>query len=55
MPAPEYRQDDVRGRGYCPECGRTITLDVSLFGVCEEHGRVPADFNRPTTDEEDDE
>ena len=26
MPAPEYRQDDVRGRGYCPECGRTLTL-----------------------------
>lgn len=43
----DYRDDDVRGTGYCPHCGRVIQLDVSLFGQCDEHGRVPSDFTRP--------
>ena len=51
MTAPEYRQDDELGRGYCPHCHRTIALDTALYGFCEEHGRVPADFTRPADDD----
>ena len=47
MTEREYRQDDERGRGYCPRCHRAIVLDTALYGVCSEHGRVPADFTRP--------
>lgn len=49
----DYRDDDIRGRGYCPRCGREMTLDVALFGYCEEHGRQPADFNRPERSDDD--
>lgn len=48
MTAHEYRQDDVLGQGYCPRCHRTITIDTALHGVCTVHGKVPADFTRPT-------
>lgn len=48
MPADEYRSDDVLGRGYCPRCFRSMSVDTSLHGYCPEHGRVPADFARPT-------
>jgi hypothetical protein len=44
----EYRSDDLQGIGYCPTCGRRLSIDVALFGTCPEHGRVPADFARPT-------
>lgn len=43
----DFRDDDERGTGYCPYCGREISLDVEAFGQCGEHGRVPADFTRP--------
>jgi hypothetical protein len=43
----DFRDDDERGTGWCPYCGRAMGLDVEAFGYCEEHGRVPADFTRP--------
>lgn len=47
MSEREYHQDDVLGHGYCPRCYRAMTLDTSLHGICEVHGRVPGDFTRP--------
>lgn len=47
-----YRDDDDRGRGYCPVCGREIEVNVSLFGYCEEHGTQPADFDREVRNDE---
>lgn len=45
MTEREYRQDDET-RGYCPTCGRELAaLDMAARGVCEEHGRVFADWS----------
>lgn len=52
----DHRDDDVRGRGWCPVCGREVQgVTVAGRGVCEVHGWVWIEFT-PTvrTSEEDD-
>jgi hypothetical protein len=52
MSEREYRQDDALGWGRCPHCRRAMSIDTALFGYCEEHGRVPADFHQPREERE---
>ena len=40
----DYRDDDVRGVGVCPECKRSISVDEGGKGLCEIHGEVFASY-----------
>lgn len=49
----EYRDDDVKGVGFCPQC-RSVLGDVKLSGIayCEEHGWVFVDWGQLPSEEE---
>lgn len=51
----EYRDDDIKGKGFCPQCGAPLD-DVKLSGIafCEKHGWVFVNYGR-TPEELDDE
>jgi hypothetical protein len=49
----EYRQDDVRDRGFCPHCNRLLTgLLLSGAAFCEEHGWVFVNFGQEEDEDE---
>jgi len=49
----EYRQDDVRDRGFCPYCNRVLdNLLLSGMAFCEEHGWVFVNFGQLPDEEE---
>lgn len=51
----EYRDDDQRDCGYCPQCKRNLgQLTREGKGFCEIHGWVFADYTRPKEDDDDD-
>ena len=46
MTGPEYRQDDLTDRGYCPRCGQQLsTLTTDGRGFCEQHGQQWAEWH----------
>jgi hypothetical protein len=52
----EYRDDDLKDEGYCPQCFRNLgQLTKEAKGFCEIHGWVFAEFRRPQEEEDDDE
>jgi len=53
MSEREYRQDDVRDRGFCPHCNRLLTgLLLSGAAYCEEHGWVFVNFGQEEDEDE---
>lgn len=42
----DYRDDDRRGVGVCPECRRQISVSVGGKGFCEVHGEVFASYGK---------
>jgi len=53
MSEREYRQDDVRDRGFCPYCNRVLdNLLLSGMAFCEEHGWVFVNFGQLPDEEE---
>jgi hypothetical protein len=48
MSEREYRDDDLRDRGWCPVCGTQATVVmVDGSGMCPEHGRVWMEWAPP--------
>jgi hypothetical protein len=46
----EYRQDDRRDVGYCPQCGAELAgLTVDGNGYCDTHRWQWAEWNPPHT------
>ena len=53
-PTTGYREDDLRGVGYCPKCGRALSgMTLEPKGFCDLHGWVFANFEQRLPDEED--